>query len=445
MTRPHILVFHCHDLGQHLYCYGIRTVQTPNIDRLASEGVLFRKSFCVAPQCSPSRAAMFTGRYPHSNGVMGLTHARFAWDLHPEEKHLAQLLQAAGYETYSIGVRHESHAAPHQIGFDHAIPGNRADAVVDKIIAQFQTHASQPDRAPFFISAGTIEPHRLPAPDEKGFMGFLGDYMQPDDSLGVTIPDYLRDDHDGTRKEMAQVQGAIKYVDDQFGRVMHSLEETGLLDNTIVVFTADHGIAMPRAKCSCYDPGLEIPLIVRWPARQGWNGGRIFEEELIPNIDLTPSLLEAAGAPLPDNLHGKSWVPLIEGRDYLPHDAFFPELSYHDYYDPIRGIRTRTHKLLVFFTAAPSFMPPNQSWFPQSWTKTPADPGRAYHPDIELYDLVNDPWEQNNLSADAQHESLKRDLLRQLYAHLRRTRDPILQGAITPPAHENALDILRRA
>lgn len=110
--RPNILIVHCHDLGQYLHCYGVKTVRTPNLDLLASQGVRFSRSFCTNPGCSPSRASLFTGRYPHSNGVMGLCHANFAWDLHPGEQHLAQLLHNAGYATAAVGVIHNALGIP---------------------------------------------------------------------------------------------------------------------------------------------------------------------------------------------------------------------------------------------------------------------------------------------------------------------------------------------
>ena len=115
--RVNVLLIHCHDLGQHLHCYGIQTVRTPHLDALATEGVRFSRSFCTNPGCSPSRASIFTGRYPHSNGVMGLTHAQFGWDLNPAERHLGQILRDAGFATAAVGIIHETGSGPRRCGY----------------------------------------------------------------------------------------------------------------------------------------------------------------------------------------------------------------------------------------------------------------------------------------------------------------------------------------
>ena len=125
-TKPNVVIFHTHDIGQYLHCYGVKTVRTPNLDKFAEQGVRFARSFCTQPGCSPSRASLFTGRYPHNNGVMGLTHANFGWDLRPEEKHLAQFLKEAGYATVAIGVIHETHSGAKRCGYDRHIKKNLA-------------------------------------------------------------------------------------------------------------------------------------------------------------------------------------------------------------------------------------------------------------------------------------------------------------------------------
>ncbi len=443
--RPNILIFHCHDLGQHVGCYGIPTVRTPAVDGFAAQGVRFERSFCTAPSCSPSRASLFTGRYPHSNGVMGLCHANFAWDLNRGEKHLAQLLKDAGYATCAVGVIHETHLNPERWGYEKHVPGPWAAQAAEAAIAELE-RLRQSDK-PFYLWVGTIEPHRLPIPDEPGQaprdQGFPGPGMEPDDSLGVYVPPYLKDTAPG-RKELAGLQGAVRHMDTQFGRVLAALDRMGLTDETLVVFTTDHGIAMPRAKCSLYDPGTSIACIVRYPGRAGWHGGLV-RHEMISNIDMLPTLAEIAGFTPPATVQGRSFAPLLDGRAYRRNDAVFTEMTYHDYYDPRRAIRTETHKLIANFTTAPAFMDPSQQWRPRSDTVTPPNHALAYHPHIELFDLVADPWEQNDLAEDPAHAAVRDELSGRLYRHLAETRDPILRGAVTSPHHRRALDALKRS
>jgi len=131
-------------------------------------------------------------------------------------------------------------------------------------------------RTPFYLQVGFNEPHRLEHPDpaaEPDYMGFRSDYVEPDDRLGLTVPPWLRDTPAG-RAEIAELQDAVHYVDRAIGRLLDRLDELGLADETLVVYTPDHGLALPRAKCSLYGPGLEVALLVRYPAR-GWAGGRV--------------------------------------------------------------------------------------------------------------------------------------------------------------------------
>jgi arylsulfatase A-like enzyme len=446
--RPNILLVHCHDLGQYLHCYGVGTVRTPNLDALAAEGVRFSRSFCTNPGCSPSRASLFTGRYPHSNGVMGLTHANFAWDLHPDERHLAQLLRDAGYATTAVGVIHETRSGPQRCGYEHYLPPASAKPATDAAIRLLREFQSKPEK-PFFLCVGFIEPHRLPYPhpDWPGSLpsdsSFPGPALKPDQSLGVEVPGYLRDT-EGTRRELAGLQGGIRHVDGQVGRLMAALKETELESNTLVLFTTDHGVAMPRSKCSLYEPGVQVALLLRLPNRPGWHGG-IVHSEMISNVDYLPTILELVGAPIPRNVQGRSFAPLLDGKGYRPRQEIFTELTYHDYYDPRRAIRTESHKLIVNFTTAPAFMDPSQCWRPPSDTTVPANPAASYHPYVELYDLAKDPWEQKDVAQQPAYAAIRSDLLGRLYRQMVATNDPLVRGAVTSPQHLHAVELLKGA
>ncbi len=436
---PNIVVVTCHDLGRHLGCYGA-TVQSPHLDTFAADAVRFARAFCTAPQCSPSRASLYTGRYPHENGVMGLTHANFAWDLHPDERHIGQILRDAGYRTALVGIHHESRRDTQgrvaaRCGMDEMYPPARGAATSDVALECLRRFAAGDH--PFYLQIGYLEPHRIPARDETDAMGFRGDYIAPDDAANVQVPPYLRDDL-GTRTEIAELNGAVHYVDAQIGRVLDGLRDLGLDENTLVVFTPDHGLALPRAKCSLYEPGLEVALLVRWPTR-GWSGRRT-ENALVPNVDVFATLVEAAGLPVAANVTGRSLAPLLD-RDasYTPRDHLFAEMTYHDYYDPRRSLRTEQWKVIVNFTAAPAFMDPSQSWRPRSTAVTPIN---QYHPLVELYNLDADPVELTNLAENPAHADTRRDLLTRLHEWMRDTGDPLLAGAVTSPMHTQAVSAL---
>lgn len=445
IKRPNILLVHCHDLGQFLHCYGVKTVQTPNLDRLAAEGVRFARSFCTNPGCSASRASIFTGRWPHSNGVMGLCHANFAWDLNPDERHLAQILHDAGYAATAVGVIHETASDFKRCGYERHIRQALARPATDAAIELLQEFRAKPDK-PFFLAVGFIEPHRLPYREPAwpgalpGDHTFPGPALEPDDSLGVDVPGYLRSTP-GTRRELAGLQGAVRHVDTQFGRLMAALKQARLEDNTLVVFTTDHGIAMPRAKCGLYEPGVQVALLLRLPGRKGWHGG-IVREEMISNIDYLPTLLELVGAAVPARVQGRSFAPLLDGKPYQAREEIFTELTYHDYYDPRRAIRTQTHKLIVNFTTAPAFMDPSQCWRPPSDVAAPQNHAVAYHPHVELYDLAKDFWEQTDVAARPEYATIRAELLQRLRQHLVDTKDPIMQGAVTSPQHRRAVELL---
>jgi arylsulfatase A-like enzyme len=165
---------------------------------------------------------------------------------------------------------------------------------------------------------------------------------------------------------------------------------------------------------------------------------------MISNIDVLPTLLELLEIPTPESIQGRSFCPLLMGNPYQPRREIFGEITYHDYYDPRRAIRTETHKLILNFSAAPFFMDPSQSWRPRSDTVFPLNHAFAYHPHVELYDLQTDPWELNNLAESASHAEIRQELMTRLKENLIATSDPILKGAVTSPMHRKVLEILER-
>ena len=425
-TKPNILFITCHDLGQHLGSYGHETVHSPALDELAGQGISFENSFCTAPQCSPSRSSLHTGRYPHANGVLGLAH--FGWEFHPDETHIAQRLHEAGYETALFGVQHVT-SHPERLGYDTIHPLGSAPEM-GAAAAEFLRHPQHQER-PFYLEVGFFEPHRP----------YHWHGIQPDESKGVEVPPFMPDCPE-SRQQFTALQGAIRTLDAGVDILLQALRDTGpnVEENTWVIFTADHGPAMPRAKCTLYDPGIKTALLMRWPAA-GITGGRV-HTDVISNVDVAPTMLEALGLPQPENLHGRSLWPLLQGRPYEPRQEIFVEKTYHTYYDPMRAVRTGTHKLILNLTKSPGVEVPLDILMGTPFPALSRALGQEHVP-VELYNLKADPWERHNLAGKPELADVERELKARLLEWMTETEDPILQGAITPPFQVRALQSLR--
>ncbi len=428
MTRPNIVMIDCHDLGQHLGCYGQRTVNSPNLDRMAEQGVLFENCFCTAPQCSPARAALYTGRYPHSTGVLGLAHAPFNWHLYDEERYLAKYLQNAGYDTALIGIQHVTEATEERVsalGFDSYQRLAKAKEEAGPLAKAF-LEAPERKKKPFFLNVGFFEPHRA----KNGRFD-----AKPDFSLGVETPSYLPDIPEA-HQEIAELQGLIRRMDEGFGIIFQALHANDLLDNTLLIFTADHGLAMPRAKCSLYDPGIEVALMMHWPDG-GLHRGHRFSE-LISHVDVVPTILDILDLPQPEHLHGQSFWPLLQKDSYQPNEAIFAEKTYHTAYEPMRCIRTTTHKLIVNLEVdiainLPSDVQKSRFALPMVQQIT------AHRPHIEVYDLSADPDERQNLAGQATVARIEGYVRQRLLEWMQLTDDPLLNGPLPSPYYYESL------
>ena len=422
MLRPNLVLVTCHDLGRHLGCYGIPSVRTPHLDTFAGDGVRFTQAFCVAPQCSPSRATLATGRYPHSNGVMGLAHGSFGWDLHRQERHAAQLLGDAGYETHLFGLQHVTPDA-RRLGFHH-VHGQGTGPEVAEEASRFLL--GNTSRRPAYVEINLVEPHRP--------FDFGG--AEPDSSRGVYIPPYVPQES-ASEREFAALQGAIHRTDASCGCILSALDETPLRDDTFVIFTTDHGIAMPRAKCTLYDPGIEVALLLRWP-RAGVDRGRVVNE-LTSNVDVLPTVLEAAGAPRPGFLQGRSFLSLLKGGSFAPRTAVYAEKTWHSYYDPMRAIRTGSFKLIRNFETGFAVEVPGDVQSGEIFRLHPELYSTDREATVELYDLDADPAEQRNLAGTQELAAVEDELDRRLWKWMENTDDPLLRGPIASPRLAGAL------
>ncbi len=413
MDYPNVLFMICHDLGTHLKCYGDPSAKTPYLDELANQSVSFSNYFASAPQCSPSRGSIITGRYPHSNGLMGLNNDN-RWNLNEDEVAFPEILRDSGYETRCFGTWHINYD-PTIFGIEKRVP----DRPASEMARSFDGYLKSWSGKPFLCYMGFFEPHR-----DFG----IGMY-EPEDPHEVWVPPYLPD-NELTREDLAQFHAAVREMDRAVGSVLKSLDENSLAEDTVVVFTADHGIAFPRAKCTLYDPGLRTPLIIRMPGLFPEN--KVFPE-LMSNTDLAPSLLDMLNLPIPDNVHGRSFVPLIKGEEYESHEHIFAEKTHHDVYDPVRAIRTNRFKYILNFEDGPMFVMPRDVQVSLTARGIDEKSRLMPRPREELYDLHNDPNEFSNLAEHPEYKTVRNELNGKLLSFLRETGDPILDGPIPEP------------
>jgi N-sulfoglucosamine sulfohydrolase len=249
---------------------------------------------------------------------------------------------------------------------------------------------------------------------------------------GLQVPGYLPDIPEAV-EEMTAVEQTITAMDAAAGRFLEALDRAGRSRDAFVVFTTDHGLAIPRAKCTLYDPGLEVALIARWPAG-GVSGGGV-QTRMVSNIDVLPTLLEAAGAPVPDDVQGTS---LLEGRG-----AIFAEKTFHSYYDPMRCVRTQRHKLIRNFEQSFAVEVPGDVQAGPIFRADPTRYSRDRPSMVELYDLDADPLEMQNLAGRAEVAPIEEELRDLLSRWMRETRDPLLDGPIPSPSYRSAVESYR--
>lgn len=427
-NRPNILYLHSHDTGRYIQPYGY-PVPTPNLQRLAEKGVLFRNSFTVSPTCSPSRSALLTGLYPHNNGMTGLAHR--GWHLNDYNQHAVHRLKGHGYFTALFGTQHVvDHTQVDRLGYDVAMPGGSIQERTQNALNFLQQDGPS---QPFFVSIGFEETHR-----EFLIPGTIaGDsYEDP----RYTRPPAPLPDTPAVREDMAGFITTARRLDANYGRILQALDETGLAENTLVICTTDHGIAFPGMKCSLTDHGMGVLLIMRGPG--GFNGGKVIDA-MVTHLDILPTLYDLLELPLPVEFEGSSLLPLIHTQTTTIHPEVFGEVSYHATYEPQRAVRTERYKYIRRFGPEPHCVLANcddsSSKFERvahHWIEQPL-PGEL------LFDLIFDPNESHNLASDPRMKAVLLDMRARLARWMQDTNDPLRQGKVVPPpdgAQINELD-----
>ena len=411
MNRPNIIYLHSHDTGRYVQPYGY-AVPTPNIQRLAEEGVLFRRTFCAAPTCSASRAALLTGQFAHNAGMTGLVNR--GWQLNDYSQHLLHTLRGAGYHTVLGGLQHLHRDRTH-LGFDQIVAPEKSTRVADVAPAATAFLQSAPQQ-PFFLDVGFFETHRV-FPD-----------ADPADARYVRPPDPLPDTPQ-TRQDMADYQKMAGELDEGVGAILDVLDVTGLAENTIVIQTTDHGLAFPAMKCNLTDHGMGVLHMMRGPGL--FQGGRVVDA-MLSHIDIFPTLCDLLEIPPPSWLQGRSFLPVLRGDVEEVNDAIFGEVTYHAAYEPKRAVRTQRYKYIRRYGEHAHPTLPNcddsaskDLWLSYGWSE------HRIAQD-QLYDLIFDPNEVQNLATDPSYAPVLGEMQARLGDWMKATDDPLLHGEPVP-------------
>ena len=424
-NKPPIIYIHCHDAGRLIQPHG-EAVATPELQRFAEEGIFFRRAFCAAPTCSPSRAALLTGRYPHQVGMLGLAHRGFL--LNDYADHLGQRLQREGYVTALSGVQH---VAPFEgykemIGYDEdmTIPeGKRGGIAHDEIDRRHAVAAAgyigRNAGKAFYLECGFFFPHR-PFPAVP---------VAENDVTLPSPPPYLPDAPE-TRADRLAYGTAMQASDASFGIVFEALKRAGLWDSAIIVVTTDHGPAFPWSKCNLNDQGTGVFMMMRLPGRSA----PVQTDALVTHLDIRPTIMEVLGLPAEPEAEGKSLLPLLNNPAARIHDELFSEVTYHAAYEPLRSVRTERYRYVRRYDTEWKYsVLPNIDPGPSKELLLKAGLRDIVLAPEALYDLASDPAEKRNLIDDPALAGVVSDLKARLEAWMKRTGDPLLAGQVPAP------------
>ena len=447
--RPNILFAISDDQSwPHAGVYGSKLVSTPAFDRIANEGVLFNNVFCAAPQCSPNRASILTGRHIWQNEEAGTHASNFPRKLEVFTDELEKVGYELGYTgkpwgpgNWQITGWTRNPVGP-EFNNEKYEKAPQPGVANNNYAENFKAFLSQKeDNKPFFFWYGAKEPHR------SYLQGCGLEKGKKIDDVGV--PAFLPDDPE-IRSDLLDYAVEIEWFDAHLQQMISVLEECGELENTLIVVTSDNGMPFPRAKANLYEYGIHMPFAVRWGERI--SGGRTVDD-LVSFIDIAPTFLDAAQVEIPDAMRGKSFLDLLLSKNSGLVDAarskVFSGRERHtharpnNFAYPARSIRTGQY--LYIWNIKPDRWPagdPSGSGDPEGYHDIDACPSKTFiiknrvkfselaaasldrRPEEELFDIQNDPYCLKNMAQEAEFQAVKQELSDALLEELRETGDP---------------------
>jgi N-sulfoglucosamine sulfohydrolase len=398
-ARPNILWIMIENWGYDLSCYGAKGVYTPNVDGLASEGIRFTNSFVTSPVCSPARSAMMTGFHQqyiecehHRASGPGFVKKALPYGIKP----ITHMLEEAGYYTCIMGIQKTD-----------------LNFTTDKPLYMGNDWSGRKEGQPFYALVTFNETDRYSLWDR--------DTINPVDLNDVTVPPHYPDTP-FTRRDIANGMEAMQVMDRKIAKLLQRLDDEGLKNNTIVFLVGDNGKEMPRGIQFLYDEGIEVPIICRWP---GYIAPNQVSDHMVMTIDVCATILDVAGINPGYELHGKN----LFGKEVAKRKYIFASRDKMDWtFDAMRAIRSKEYKLIHNLMPERPYCQYNEykeEWFPvlallnKMNLKGELTPAQARFlaekkPDFELYNVVNDPYELNNLADDPKYAKIKNELLSHL-------------------------------
>lgn len=428
-TPTNVMVIIADDMSMNAGIYGDKTIKTPGIDGVGKDGVIFDQAYCAASSCTPSRASILTGRYPHQ-----LKEGGNLWSTLPiEYANYTHLLANKGYK---IGLTGKGW------GPGDFKPGGYKENPAGPDYKNFEEFLTQlPASKPFCFWLGSHDPHRPYFPDLKKTVEF--------NKSELKVPVWLPD-NDIVREDLLDYYAAVKRFDQTVEEAIALLKKNGLYDNTLIIVTSDNGMPFPRVKANAYVASTNIPLVMRWGNHL--KKGRL--KEFVSLIDLAPTILDVTNTAIPKSMTGKSLLPLMStGKTDKRFDTVFTERERHarvrtnNMSYPIRAVRTKEYVYIenlkpdrwpagdpvsaeatgpfgdIDNGGSKKFIVDNRN-NPQF--KNQVNWSLEKRPAIELYDLKKDTNQLRNVADDPAYNKIKKSLGNSLLQWRRRTEDPLL-------------------